>query len=299
MNKRIILITLGILLLPSLLVKTANAAFNISEIPVNVSVEGVTEIEINPYSLTWTDVAPGTEGGVLEIDVKNIGSTNVTGFYGYVDTLTDETTNPIGSSNSQDYASGGVLTFRRNESGAEHYFAGRVEWNNTNRIELITLPTDAVSWGWFRNASVEYVWGLANGTSAEDNHWCNESGASLIVNKYDDNGTSMTRNVDGGTYSDDGGTVSTGVDWGIFDGFSAGPWQNYCVAAYYNCTKLYVYKYDRNFDSTATCADLGFLNTTMWRGPSEIQTINLNVWMPYGVPAGDMLQATLTIYATE
>ncbi|MBD3155776.1 MAG: hypothetical protein GF368_03920, partial [Candidatus Aenigmarchaeota archaeon] len=158
----VLVITFSTLLIPQVF-----ADYNESSIPVNVSIEAVTEIEISPYYLNWVNVTPGTAGGELEIDVKNIGSTNVTGFYAYIDTLTDETANPIGSSNSQNYAAGGFLTLGRNDSvtiGEEHYFAGRIEWNHTDRIELTTYPDDTVSWGWFRNASWDYVWALANGT---------------------------------------------------------------------------------------------------------------------------------------
>jgi hypothetical protein len=233
------------------------------------------------------------------IDVQNVGSNNVTYMYGYVDTIDDESSNPTGSDNPQDYAAGSVLTLRRNEIGGENYFAGRLEWNYSDDIELITLPEDAQAWGWFKNTSYEYTWSLANGT----NDRCNETGATLYVNKYDDNGTSMTREVAGGSYSDAGTFREATEDWGLFDNFPAdSPWNNYCVAAFHDCTKLYVFKYDRRDIGTTdfdACQDLGFLNTTESLGPQEIQKVNLDIWMPTGMPAGNLLQATLTIYAQD
>ena len=275
------------------------AANDTDTIVINVSVQDKTEITILQNILNWTNVNPGSASEMQVIDVKNVGSTNVTGIYGYVDAIDDETSNPTGSDDPQVYAAGSVLTLRRNESGGENYFAGRLEWNYTDSIELITLPDDAQAWGWFKNTSYEYTWALANGTDGT----CNETGSALYVNKYSDNGTSMTREVAGGSYSD-GGTFREGTeDWGLFDSFPAdSPWNNYCLAAFHDCTKLYVYKYDRrpsgntDFDG---CLNSGFLNTTNFLGPGELQKINLNVWMPYGMPEGNLLQATLTIFATE
>jgi hypothetical protein len=286
-----------------LLTRGVFADGNESSIPVNVSILAVTEITINPTYLIWTDIPPGTEGGVVGIDVINIGSTNVTGFYSYVDTLTDETANPIGSSDPQSYTASGVLTLSTNDtiSGTtgDHYFAGRLEWNHTDRIELISLPAFAVSWGWFRNASREYVWTMVNGSDGT----CNASDSEVRVNNWDDVGNSTTRDLATlpANYDADNTLDSQVEDWGIFSFSGANsPWNNYCVAAYYDCTKLYVYKYDRRNTGNTNfvgCDNIDFLNTTMWRGPGQIQKMNLDVWIPYGVPAGNFQQGTLTIYA--
>ena len=122
MSRRLILIVLGLSLaiMPMVLAATDEAS-----IEINISIESVTQITINPISLNWTTINPGSAGGVKEIDIINIGSTNVTAIYAYVDTISDETLNPIGNDTAQAYGAGGVLTLRRNETDALHYFAGR------------------------------------------------------------------------------------------------------------------------------------------------------------------------------
>ncbi len=299
MNRKILALTLGILL--TLATSTVVLAGNDEDaITVDVGVSLITQITINPTSLSWSEVVPGSAGGVLFIDVKNTGSLNVTGMYAYVDTLTDESANPIGSDNPLSYAAGGVITLRRNVSGAEHYFAGRLEWNYTDWIELATLPSGAVSWGWFKNTSTEYLWGLVNGTPLNNtgNGGCNTTGTVFKMEADDDIGTAETRNANAGNAVS--GSFVTGVrDWGLFT-VSSGPLTGYCVATYVNCTKLYIYKYDRR-NSGATnfvgCTNAAFLNTTNSTGPNEIQTINLDSWVQYGMPTGSLNQATLTVYA--
>lgn len=298
MDRKMLLFVAGIFLLACHL---GFAAYDEDSITVDVSVQSATTIVIHPTSLTWTNVNPGSAGGWTSIDVKNRGSTNVTKLYAYVDTLTDETSNPTGSSDPSKYAAGGVITLRKNETGVtthEHYFVGRLEWNYTDRIELSTFPAGTVAWGWFRNTTSEYVWSIKNGTAISGAGGCNSTGTSLRIESDNDVGTPTTRDTAGGN-SVAGTLDATKPEWGIFS-FSSGPLNGYCVAAYRDCTKLYIYKYDyrstgnTQFDS---CTNLATLNTTRWIGPSELQTINVDVWVPYGIPAGSLTQATLTMYA--
>jgi len=301
MNQKMLLTWISILL-STIFIPISLADYNETSITVDVNVSTVTEIRINPTYLNWVQVEPGTAGGEKEIDVINIGSVNVTGMYGYLDTITVESSNPIGSSSASDYGAGGFLTMKRNESSAEHYFTGRLEWNYTDWIELSSMPTGAVSWGWFRNASSEYVWGLVNGTPLNDSGSgaCNHTGSALRVNKWDDVGNTTTRDLADVASNYVNANLETETeDWGIFS-FASGPWNGYCIAADANCTKLYVYKFDRRATGSTNfvgCANIAFLNTTMYIGSSELQTINLDAWVPYGIPYGDTSQGILTIYA--
>jgi len=285
----------------ALFIGSVYAQSDTDTITVDVNVLETTVINIVQDSLSWTGVTPGEETSTQTIDVKNVGSKNVTGIYGYVDTLTDETSNPTGSSNPQSYAAGGVLTLKKNNTGEDFWFAGRLEWNYTDNIELISLPSGADSWGWFHNTSYEYVWALAyTGEQINSTHGCNTSNTlvTLRINKYKDNGTAVTRDVSGSN-SVAGTFESAKEDWGIFK-FSDGPLNGYCVATYIDCSKLYIYKYDRR--STAgtefgVCTNSAYLNTTEKLLPGNIQKIGLNVRMPYGIPSGNLKTATLTIFA--
>ena len=273
---------------------------------VDVSVLATTVINIMQNSLTWTNIETGEETSMEVIDVKNVGSRNVTGMYGYVDTIDDETTNPTGSSTASDYAAGGVITFRKNDTGEDFWFTGRLEWNYTDPtgIELISLPVGSQSWGWFHNTSYEYVWAMVNGSEINDTGGCNSTDTVFRINKYNDNGTALTRDLTTGANYVEGTFEEATPDWGLISfGAAAGsPLDGYCVAAYRNCTKLYIYKYDRRTSGNTDfdgCSNVAFLNTTNATAPGYVQKINLNVRMPYGIPTGSMTQATLTIFAED
>lgn len=290
-KKIVILVVIVGLLTPGIF-----AAYDEDTMTIDVTVDTATSINIIQGSLTWS-VNPGTDfTGEKVIEVKNVGSTNVTGMYAYVNTITTEPTNPIGQSDPTKYSAGGVLTLRRNEStSTDHWFAGRLEWNTTSYISLATLLTGFNSSGWFKNTSSDFVWDMRNGSDGT----CNTSSGTgsdpaLEIEEDDDLGTAATRDPEvSGTYEE--GTL----DWGLFK-FDSDPWNGYCVATFVNCTKLYIYKYDRRATGTTNfdgCTNSRFLNTTMWLGPSEFQRINLDVWMPSGMPAGGLTQAILTVYA--
>jgi hypothetical protein len=71
-----------------------------------------------------------------------------------------------------------VIVFR-NETYSSYYFAGRIEWNETEDISYMikTGVTTPKAWGFFRNTSFEYNWLLGNGTGG----LCNNSGAQFAI----------------------------------------------------------------------------------------------------------------------
>ncbi|MEM7817046.1 MAG: hypothetical protein QXZ20_03975, partial [Candidatus Aenigmatarchaeota archaeon] len=207
-------------------------------VTIDVNISTTAQIILLPESLNWTNVSTGSTGGHKNITLKNAGSVNVSQIYAYVDTLEDESTRPYGSDDPQSYAAGGVLTIK-NETDDAYYFIGRLEWNWTqdipNHVWNVNSP---VAWGYFRNTTNDYVWVLGNGTDG----MCNASGAQFKIESDIDLGTQETR-----TPNVDGGTVETAGDWGLFT-ISSSPLAGYCVAAYYDCSKIYIYNYDKRTD---------------------------------------------------
>jgi hypothetical protein len=264
-------------------------------VTVNVTVAPVSEITVVPESLNWTGLAPGTAGIAQYIDVKNSGSNNVTNVFIYASTLNDETTRPYGSSDPKKYSAAGLIVIK-NETDPIPQFVGRVEWNWTDSISGADFSaiTSLKAWGFYKNTSFEYVWAVGNGTGG----FCNSTGAQFAIEDDPDVGTTATR-----TPTTTGVTLNGGdANFGYFSvsGRAAFGGDNVCVAVAADCTKIFIYKYDKrsatgeNFDS---CANSQYL-TTRQLAPGDILRLTfVSAYVPKGIPAGDLKQGTLTIVA--
>ena len=255
-------------------------------VTIDVNISTTAQIILLPESLSWAQVATGSAGGHKNITLKNAGSVNVSQIYAYVDTLEDESTRPYGSDNPASYAAGGVLTIK-NETDSSYYFLGRLEWNWTqdipNHVWNVNSP---VAWGYFRNTTNDYVWVLGNGTDG----MCNASGAQFKIESDIDLGTAATRTPDV-----DGGTVETAGEWGLFK-ISSTPLTGYCVAAYYDCSKIYIYNYDKR-TNLGNCDNSDYLHEGQLASGSTI-ILRIDPWVPVGIPAGDLNTTTLTVIAS-
>jgi len=264
------------------------AASNTTYIDVNVST--FSQITLYPDYLNWTNVVAGTGGGHKNITVKNTGSVNVTNIYAWVDTLEDETERPYGSSNSSKYAAGGVLTIM-NETEQKYFYLGRIEWNWTQDIPSHdwSAVTSPIAWGYFRNMSDDYVWVLGNGTGGR----CNESNAQFSYETDIDLGTSSTRKPDN-TFTLT--TITTAPkEWAYADiDTGTGTLLGHCIAAFYDCSKIFIYNFDRRSNFT----DCGEYLYDDQLAPGKTFILRVDAWVPRGIPAGNLTRATLTIEAT-
>ena len=272
------------------------AASNTTDIDVNIS--SISQITLYPNYLNWTQIIVGTAGGHKNITVKNTGSVNVTSIYGWVDTLEDEVTRPYGSSNPASYAAGGVLTIM-NETVSKYFYLGRIEWNWTQDISshdwsALTTSTP-IAWGYFRNMSNDYVWVLGNGTAQpgdENKPYCNNSNAQFSYETDIDLGTTSTRAPDNTVT-----LVASTTDpahWSIASIGGSGTLVGHCVAAYYDCSKIFIYKFDRRSNFT----DCGKYLYNDWLTPGGTIILRADAWVPRGIPTGNLTRATLTIEAT-
>ncbi|MCX6815494.1 MAG: hypothetical protein NT120_01410 [Candidatus Aenigmarchaeota archaeon] len=263
-----------------------------SNVTVDVNISILSEITVNPFSINWTQITPGQAGGIRNLTIHNTGSVNVTNVYALITTLDNETTRPYTSSLAFSYSAGGVLLFH-NETDPRFYWAGRIEWNWTESIANFVDPFTSLggsdAYGFFRNASKSYIWAITNGT----NGTCNNTGAQLALTDPADDGTQFTRAPTTGSINRDGGDAN-------FSYFSVNRATNFlyqeCVAVDRNCAKIYAYKYDRRtssiyFNNTFDiCANAQNIISNMV--PSQTEKITADVYMPKGMPAGDMKQAT-------
>jgi hypothetical protein len=278
-----------IIILLSLLIFTPTslivlAASNTTDIDVNVS--SFSQITLYPNYLNWTNIIAGTAGGHKNITVKNTGSVNVSSIYGWVDTLEDETTRPYGSDDPTSYAAGGVLTIM-NETESKYFYLGRIEWNWTQDISshdwsAVTTP---VAWGYFRNMSNDYVWVLGNGTAG-----CNDSDAQFSYETDIDLGTIATRKPDN-TFSLT--TITAAPKEWAYAQITSGTLAGHCIAAFYNCSKVFIY----NFDKRSNFTDCGEYLYNAQLSPGSTIILRADAWVPRGIPAGNLTRATLTIEA--
>ncbi|MEM5791040.1 MAG: hypothetical protein QXP77_03265 [Candidatus Aenigmatarchaeota archaeon] len=288
LNKIYILILIFIFSLISLS-KQESIAFSSNQTNVSIQISEITKITVLPSSLSWT-VLPKSEGGVKFLEIKNTGSTNITLIYAYPDTLEKETENPIGAGSSEAYSSGGVVVLKKNESNANWYYAGRIEWNISKPTNAgNTKCQNAIAWGYYRNVTGDYLWCLI-----PSDGFCNSTSAEIYIENEIDTGSQNTRDPEiGGNFTQASG------EWGIYN-FSSGPLEGHCVASYYNCSKIYIYRYDLRTNPNFAACDLTnieqSLNSTSILFPSNSFLINIDVWVPE-VPYGWMKPSLITIEA--
>jgi len=262
-------------------------------IDVNVTEKAV--ITVIPATLNWTSVETGEVGGYENLTVKNIGSLNVSQIHGYLDTLETEQSNPYGSGNPLDYSAGGVIAIR-NDSNTQYFFAGRIEWNWTQDIpnHNWAAVTSPAAWGYHRNTSNEYVWVLGNGTGG----FCNNSATDFAIEEDQDDGSQSAR-TPVTTYI--GAPDSSDANWTYFSISGGSVHDDYCVATYYDCKKIYFYRYDKRtapYNFSGCTANSHYLyegNLT----PGDTTLLRVDAWVPAGYPAGYLNTTTLTIYASS
>jgi len=263
-------------------------------ITVEVSISGVSQITVVPTYLTFYGLTPGSFSAESKIDIINTGSNNVSQIFAYPDTLDDEAVRPYGIANSTYYAAGGVLVIR-NETNLNRFWAGRIEWNSTEDISNMvkTAVTAPAAWGFFRNTSFEYNWLVGNDTAPAGA--CNTTGVRFAIEDDVDNGTTASRTPTTTNIVQDG-LDSNYVYFSIGATRTALP--NHCVAVSADCSKIYVYKYDRR-SGFSTCLNSNYLQQFSLQ-PGQVHTMNISAWIPLGIPAtnGSLNRSTFTITAS-
>jgi hypothetical protein len=146
-----------------------------------------------------------------------------------------------------------------------------------------------VSKGFFRNTSYEYFWALGNGTGVGSQVYCNNTGSQFGLSTLADNGTVATRSPSASALG--GGDSS----YGYFPQ-SSGPLGGSCVAAYWDCTKIYIYYYDKSAGLTS-CSNSAYIQT-LGLAPGDTHTLTLAAYVPLGIPAGSLNTTIFTVTAT-
>lgn len=292
------------------------SAVNVTDtIAVKVNIGVKTMVDINPTQLVWEDIPPGTKSnstyfnevasGVNNnsqemIQIENIGSTNITQMW-LNTTYEDEI--PFGTGDPSNYDAGNFIVVARDGS-SDYFFVNRVEYNESNLIYL-TVPAGHAH-GRLRMANHEYFWSVDASTGV-----CNASNFRIGKNPHNQTelGTVDLTNCDvtltgtGGLECREQDLLTTSdTTWGYRDLYVGpnGGYANYSVAVYYDCsTNVTAMFYHWNKDAPGAQETTGhdeYLKETPLV-PGEHIVANVKVYIPYGVPAGNVTDGTLTVIA--
>ena len=288
-------------------VSPAFAASDYMNVTVNIS--SVSEITVLPTSLSWTggvgnlgSITPGTDSIPQNITIKNTGSVNISQLYLNASTIMDETINPLPNPNASAYSSAGFI-FISNGTNTTFFHAGRLEWNLSRILssEVVALLGSTIgvgnfSHGWYKNASGnDYLWKLENGTEG----LCNTTGTTFAIKTSPENNTApiaLSRDLGTGTTACGSITVGGGRPWGVF-ACSAAPLEGYCVATHYDCTKIYIYRYNKAADFPS-CSNSQYLQEGIMIPGDETAAVKVLASVGKGVPAGDAKLGVLTFIAS-
>jgi hypothetical protein len=132
---------------------------------------------------------------------------------------------------------------------------------------------------------------LGNGTEN-----CTSTDAQFAIEYDTDLGTTDTREPLATSITRNGGDAN----WSYFSVSDASsPLYRYCVAAYYDCSKIYIYHYDkRTYPNFATCANSGYIQQANLT-PGYTIILNVDAWVPNGYPAGYLNTSIMTVYASS
>jgi len=283
-------------LLPGIIAQDAS-----DNMTLDVNVSQLAAIEVLPINVTWQQVLPGSNSSVRNVSVKNIGSFNMTDFYIDVNTEIKENSNPVGRGNISKYAAGGLMLFRNETATIDYFPLGRLEWNLSEIMdtEVLNLGVGVTKYahGWYRLANGnEYLWKLENGTQTTGNKlgsWCNVTDTVMIIKMNPENSTDYNRNL--GIAISTGSADAANADWTFFS-FSSGPLKGRCAAAYYDCTRIYLYKYDMA-DGFKECASAAYMATANLMPGERFDRLKIKASIPRGTPAGNTKQSVMTVFA--
>ena len=219
-----------------------------------------------------------------------------------MDTVQKEPEKPIGTGNITKYAASGFMLFRNESTSLKYYHLGRPEWNLTGILdtEIVDLTPGTERWGhgWYKLANGnEYLWKVENGTDG----WCNTTNTKFIIKRTPENSSGYSRDLS--TSFANATADDKNANWTLFH-FTAGeggPLLGQCVATYYDCTKIYIYKYDMDGGPTGSsfgsCDSANYFSEDELAPGETIDKLKIKPSIPYGTPSGNSRTSIMTIYA--
>ncbi len=276
-------------------------------ITISINISEKSMVDINPSNLSYGPLEPGSVGDSTKenignysgIWIENIGSTNVTKIWF---NSTYPASDPFGTGDPLSYDAGNMIVIA-NGSAETYYFPNAVEYPRSDSDSLyVQTPVgfdfaDGDIFGKFRNTSYEYFWAIDS-----DNGNC--SGRTFYYG-----GSPHTKEQMGDVNLDDGtpaplvlSVVSPG--WSSASVLFPNPGgANYCLSVPDDCSKVIFHRWNADIPGagTSVCPGIGyFVNSTVRPlTPGNVTKGNINVYVPYGVPMGQIKNGLLTVYVSN
>jgi len=281
----LILPLIGLIVLLTLPTDILADAANTTNILVNVS--EVSQISVTPAVMSWLQLAPGTNGTVKNITVENIGSTTYsTGIYLSVDSWANTTNNPTSpNTDASKYMSGSFLTVSNSTFSAndEYFFVNQVSWNETTYPSPSSPTAGADSWGYYSNLTNTWLWELS---MSADGSCRNGTDTALKIQP-----TANLNSLSGATAAE---FMDNGTQWSTWN-VTGGPLGQYCIAVASDCKTIMIYKFDMN-SSLPTCNLRNYIAPGSL-APSQSKSFDVKPHIPNGIPAGSLMNSTVTVTA--
>jgi hypothetical protein len=279
---------------------------NSIEVQVNVAEETI--VNINPKSLIWIgneSVYPGSSGTAKQVQVENIGSTNIS-YIWFNNSY--PSSNPFGSGIQGNYDAGNFVAIKRTtDPDTEYSFPNRVDYKEDYNLIYVNVPTD-YRYGRFRYAGEEYFWAVD--TAADVSGDCNGTGTTFCVGKqaHDETQegstdlTSCDATLTGtagnpcrcGTLTQD--ATQTAWAYGdVYVGNNTG-YHNYTVAVHQSCNTTMWMRWNKDGPGAGTASHVEYYrNETLV--PGAVETADVKVYVPYGTASGNSTNGTLYVIA--
>ena len=293
-----------------------------------ISINTKTMIDITPDNMSFGTLDPGSrsinytnEGmgaGMSKtgFQIENIGSTNITNIWLNV---TQPSERPFGTGDSTKYNAGNFMAVSINVSpdgnGIGHNsmsFVDRLEYNETRHLIYLNLPLDTKSYGRLRSGHNEYFWALY-GDTTQCNASSDGSGLNFRIGLSAHNQT-QTGTIDlvGGAEDVNWDTINlaamyeggTNANWS-YSTMSPnyitvdGPSSVYCVAAYLDCSKVRIFRWNADAPGAESCGLSGkgyaYNSTNSELFPGDSMAMNVEIRVPLGTPAGSIGTGYLTV----
>ncbi len=328
MEERKLLSILGIVVIAAALFANVDipsgTAINVTDnATILITLNTKTMIDISPNNMSFGVADPGTRianytnnelAGTSKtgFQLENIGSTNITNLWLNV---TQPTVRPFATGDSGKYDAANFIAAEINMSpdgGAitqnTMSFVDRLEYNETRELVYLNLPANTKSYGRLRSGHNEYFWALS--TVGTD---CNGSANAVTFTI----GTSPHNQTQTGTIDLASASVDTAVLGGMYEsGYNANwtystngagvisidtPNSNYCVAAYIDCSKVRIFRWNADAPGAGTCGLSGdaytYNSTNTDLLPGDSMAMNIEMRVPFGTALGDVKTGYLTVIA--
>ncbi len=329
MEERKLLSILGIVVIAAALFANADipsgTAINVTDnATISITLNTKTMIDISPNNMSFGVADPGTRianytnnelAGVSKtgFQLENIGSTNITNLWLNV---TQPTVRPFATGDSGKYDAANFIAAEINMSPDGSAitqntmsFIDRLEYNETRELVYLNLPADTKSHGRLRSGHNEYFWALHGDTSQ-----CNASSAGTLTFTI---GTVAHNQTQTGTIDLASASVET-FDFGAMyeSGYNANwsystdgsgvisidtPSSDYCVAAYIDCSKVRIFRWNADAPGAGTCGLSGdaytYNSTSTELLPGDSMAMNIEMRVPFGTALGDVKTGYLTVIA--